>query len=56
MLDEVNDPNILTSKAALTRFEKRPFAMVSNPDGNDLDYVMNGPIRQKLKIIPTDVR
>ncbi|KAI3724122.1 hypothetical protein L2E82_35889 [Cichorium intybus] len=54
MLDEGNDPNILTTKASRT-FGKKPYAMVSETDGNDLDSVMNGPIRQKLNIIPSDI-
>ncbi|KAI3518168.1 hypothetical protein L1887_06620 [Cichorium endivia] len=54
MLDEGNDPNILTTKASRT-YGKKPYAMVSEADGNDLDSVMNGPIRQKLNIIPSDI-
>lgn len=49
-----NDPNILTTKTS-RRFENKPYALVSEADGNDLDSVMNGPIREKLKIIPTNV-
>lgn len=54
MLDRRNDPNILTKKAS-RRFEYKPYALVSEADGNDLDSVMNGAIREKLKIIPTNV-
>ncbi|KAI3518169.1 hypothetical protein L1887_06621 [Cichorium endivia] len=54
MLDADNDPSILSKKSS-RRFGKKPYAMVSE-DGNDLDSIMNGPIRQKLKIIPTDVQ
>ncbi|XP_023768895.1 serine carboxypeptidase-like 51 [Lactuca sativa] len=54
MLDMSNDPNILTTKTS-RRFENKPYALVSEADGNDLDSVMNGPIREKLKIIPTNV-
>ncbi|KAL4578791.1 hypothetical protein LXL04_014922 [Taraxacum kok-saghyz] len=54
MLDDENDPTILSTKSS-KRFGKKPYAMVSEADGNDLDSVMNGPIRQKLKIIPSDV-
>ncbi|KAI3518170.1 hypothetical protein L1887_06622 [Cichorium endivia] len=54
MLDVDNDPGFLSKKSS-RRFGKKPYAMVSK-DGNDLDSLMNGPIRQKLKIIPTNVQ
>ncbi|KAI3724119.1 hypothetical protein L2E82_35886 [Cichorium intybus] len=55
MLDDGNDPTSPTTKAS-TRFEKKPYTMVSQTNLNDLGSIMNGPIRQKLKIIPTDVQ
>ncbi|KAI3518171.1 hypothetical protein L1887_06624 [Cichorium endivia] len=54
MLDDGNDPTSPTIKA--TRFEKKPYTKVSQNNLNDLGSIMNGPIRQKLKIIPTNVR
>lgn len=54
MLDEGNDPNIATTNT-LRRLGKKNYAMILEADTPDLDTVMNGPIKQKLKIIPANV-
>ncbi|PWA35673.1 serine carboxypeptidase-like 51 [Artemisia annua] len=54
MLDEQNDPNIATTNT-LRRLGKKDYTMILETDEVNLDTVMNGPIRQKLKIIPANV-
>ncbi|KVI07988.1 Peptidase S10, serine carboxypeptidase [Cynara cardunculus var. scolymus] len=52
MLDDGNDPFVMKTKA-WGRLGKQRHAKAD--DAVDLDSVMNGPIRQKLKIIPANV-
>lgn len=54
MLDGQNDPNSATTNT-LRRLGKKDYTMILETDEVDLDTVMNGPIRQKLKIIPANV-
>ncbi|KAI3708723.1 hypothetical protein L2E82_38122 [Cichorium intybus] len=54
MLDDGYDLTSLQTKASC-RLGKKPFSLVSEANAIDLYSVMNGPIRQKLKIIPNDV-
>nr|XP_043633810.1 serine carboxypeptidase-like 51 [Erigeron canadensis] len=54
MLDEDNDPNIATTNT-LRRLGKKNYRVLLDADTVDLDTLMNGPIKQKLKIIPANV-
>ncbi|KAI3796844.1 hypothetical protein L1987_39530 [Smallanthus sonchifolius] len=53
MLDEGNSPVIAKTKAS--RHLRKSYAKILETNGPDLGSLMNGPIREKLKIIPANV-
>ncbi|KAI7734312.1 hypothetical protein M8C21_006593 [Ambrosia artemisiifolia] len=54
MLDDGDSPVIANTQAS-RQLLKQPYAIISEADGLDLGTVMNGPIREKLKVIPGNV-
>ncbi|KAK1406447.1 hypothetical protein QVD17_41745 [Tagetes erecta] len=54
MSDDGNSPVVAKTKAS-RHLGKKPYAIISEANGPDLGSVMNGPIREKLKIIPANV-
>ncbi|KAI7734314.1 hypothetical protein M8C21_006595, partial [Ambrosia artemisiifolia] len=54
MLDDGESPVIANTQAS-RQLLKQPYAIISEADRLDLGTVMNGPIREKLKVIPRNV-
>ncbi|KAK9062856.1 hypothetical protein SSX86_020046 [Deinandra increscens subsp. villosa] len=56
MLDDGNGPAAIATTKASRHFGKKPYAMIAEEANEpDLGSVMNGPIREKLKIIPNNI-